>query len=483
VANRGEIAIRVIRAARELGIRTVAIYSDVDRHSAHVVLADEAYRIGRPPASKSYLLGSAIVDLAKRHEVDAIHPGYGFLSEREEFAQAVEDAGIIFVGPTPATIGAMGDKAEARRLISRAGVDVVPGSNGPVGTVDAAVREAAEIGYPVLLKAVSGGGGKGMRVVESPQELSRAFRAARREAEAAFGDGTIYVERYLARPRHVEVQILGDTHGNIVHLGERECSIQRRHQKLVEETPSPGMTPEQRDKLVQAALLAAGATAYRGAGTVEFLFDQEEFYFLEMNTRIQVEHPVTEMVTGVDLVQAQLRIAMGEKIPFNQRELRHFGHALECRITAEDPDFLPSTGRITHLTIPGGAGVRWDSGVQAGQEVTLHYDSLLGKLIVHAPTREEAIYRMQGALGELVVAGIETSIPFHRRLLADPNFRFGELSTHFLAENPHLTSSQHSKNANELAAMAASLLEVERAASGAYIRTAVETPIGWAKPY
>ncbi len=463
VANRGEIAVRIVRAARERGIRTVAVYSEADRLAPHVLLADEAYLIGPAPSAESYLKADRLIEVAKEAGADAIHPGYGFLAERAGFAKAVEDAGLVFVGPTSETISAMGDKTEARRRMTEAGVPIVPGLTEAVADPEAAVAAAEEIGYPVLLKAAAGGGGKGMRVVESSAELPRAFEAAAREALAAFGDGSVYLERYLGRPRHIEIQVLGDAHGNVVHLAERECSIQRRHQKLIEEAPSPVLTREERAAMGQAAVLAAQAVSYRGAGTIEFLYQDGEFFFLEMNTRIQVEHPVTELVTGIDLVDWQLRVASGEKLAFTQDDIRLSGHAIECRITSEDPahGFLPSTGTLTHLGIPTGPGVRWDGGVLEGSEVTLHYDPLLAKLIVHGSDRTHAIDRMSRALEELVVAGVETCADFHRKVMAEPEFRAGDLSIRYLEEHPELLAPEGSEEVLTAAAVAAALLEHE----------------------
>jgi acetyl-CoA carboxylase biotin carboxylase subunit len=472
VANRGEIALRVVRACRELGVRSVAVYSEADRLAPHVLEADEAHPVGPAPSSESYLRIDRLLEAAEASGAEAIHPGYGFLSEREVFARAVEEAGLAFVGPASATLAAMGDKTEARRRMQDAGVPIVPGLVEALPDPEAAVAAAAEIGYPILLKAAAGGGGKGMRVVRDEADLARAFEGAAREAMSAFGDGSVYLERFLDRPRHVEIQVLGDRHGTVLHLGERECSIQRRHQKLVEEAPSPVLSPEQRDAMGTAAVRAAEAVSYFGAGTVEFLYDEVEdaFYFLEMNTRIQVEHPVTEMVTGIDLVQWQIRIAAGERLPVVQEEVRLSGHAIECRITSEDPyrGFLPSTGRIDHLRVPGGPGVRWDGGIAEGTNVGLHYDPLLAKLITYAPTRDEAIRRMARALDELVVSGVETSAPFHRRLMDEPDFQAGRLSIRYLEEHPDLTDGPADERALEVVAVAAALLEEEaRSRSGA----------------
>ncbi len=465
VANRGEIALRILRACRELGIRSVAIYSDADRRAPHVMAADEAYRVGPPAPAESYLNVPAILEVAAKAGVQAIHPGYGFLSERAHFARAVEEAGLVFVGPSAETIAAMGDKTEARRRMRAAGVPIVPGLTDPVQDPEEAARAAEEVGYPLLIKASAGGGGKGMRVVGRPEELPRAFEAAQREALAAFGDGSLYLERFLEAPRHIEIQILGDRYGKVLHLGERECSIQRRHQKLIEEAPSPAVTPELRARMGAAAVRAAEAVAYVGAGTVEFLFQDGEFYFLEMNTRIQVEHPVTEYVYGVDLVHWQLRVAAGEPIPLGQDALQPSGHAIECRITSEDParDFLPSTGTISFLAVPGGPGVRWDGGIEVGTEVGLHYDPLLGKLVVHAPTREEAIRRMARALGELVVGGVDTCIPFHRQVMEEPDFQAGRLSIRYVEEHPDCLRAAPPEDVVLAAGLVAALLEEQEA--------------------
>jgi len=463
IANRGEIAVRLIRGARDLGIRTVAVFSEPDRLAPHVLEADEAYLLGPAPSAESYLRVDRLLEVAARAGADAIHPGYGFLSERAPFAQAVREAGLTFVGPSPETIAAMGDKTEARRRMQEAGVPIVPGLVDPVDDAEEALEAAGEIGFPVLLKAAAGGGGKGMRVVEAPGDLPRAFEAARREALAAFGDGSVYLERFLSRPRHVEIQILGDSHGNVVHLNERECSIQRRHQKLVEEAPSPVLTPELRDEMGMAAVRAAQAVQYVGAGTVEFLFQDGAFFFLEMNTRLQVEHPVTELTTGLDLVAWQLRIAGGEPLDFTQDDVGIDGHAIECRITSENPyrGFLPSTGVVSHLQVPTGPGVRWDGGFQEGFEISLHYDPLLAKLIVHAPDREAAIARMARALDELVVVGVDTSAPFHRSVMDEPDFVAGNLSIRYLEEHPDLADGQSEEAVLRAVAVAAALLEEE----------------------
>jgi acetyl-CoA carboxylase, biotin carboxylase subunit len=464
VANRGEIALRVIRAAHELGVRAVAVYSDADRLAPHVLAADEAYRIGPPPSSESYLRGDALIEAALRSGAQAIHPGYGFLSERAPFIQAVRDAGLVFVGPSPEAVIAMGDKTEARKRMIEAGVPVVPGTAQPLADAADARRAAAEIGYPVLLKAAAGGGGKGMRIVRTEAEIERAFDAAGSEAQAAFGDRAVYVERFLDGPRHIEIQLLADRHGNTIHLGERECSIQRRHQKLIEEAPSAVLTPAERAAMGEMAVAAARAVDYEGAGTVECLYQDGAFYFLEMNTRIQVEHPVTELVTGVDLVQWQLRIAAGEALPLRQEEVRFEGHAIECRITSEDPynAFLPSTGRIRNLVVPSGPGVRWDGGIVPGVEVGLYYDPMLAKLIVHAPTRIEAIDRMKRALLELRIEGVDTAVPFHLRVMDEPDFRAGRLDIRYLDTHEGLLAAEPDDGAVRVAALAAALLEEER---------------------
>jgi acetyl-CoA carboxylase biotin carboxylase subunit len=464
VANRGEIALRVIRAAHELGVQAVAVYSEPDRLSPHVLAADEAFCIGPAPSAQSYLRGDVLIDVAKRTGAEAIHPGYGFLSERAPFIQAVRDAGLTFIGPSPEAVTAMGDKTAARARVIAAGVPVVPGTKEALADAAEARRVAAEVGYPVLLKAAAGGGGKGMRVVRGEDEIERAFEAAGNEALAAFGDGSVYVEKFLEGPRHIEIQLLADRHGNTLHLGERECSIQRRHQKLIEEAPSAVLTPEERAAMGATAVAAAKAVGYEGAGTVEFLYQNGQFYFLEMNTRIQVEHPVTELVTGVDLVQWQIRVAAGEALPFTQDDVSFDGHAIECRITSEDPfnSFLPSTGRIAELTVPTGPGVRWDGGIAVGVEVGLSYDPMLAKLIVHAPSRIEAVERMKRALLELRVDGVDTSVPFHLRVMDEPDFRAGRLDIRYLETHDGLLAAGPSDEDVRVAALAAALLEEER---------------------
>ena len=441
IANRGEIAVRIIRACREAGLESVAVYSDADRTSRHVLLADRALRIGPPPATDSYLNIQALIAAARSAEADAIHPGYGFLSERAAFARACEEAGVTFIGPPAAVIDRMGSKVEARNLMIAAGVPVVPGLTPHDQSDDGVIAAARELGYPVLIKASAGGGGKGMRTVRSDSAAREAVGAARREAMAAFGDGMLYVERLIERPRHVEVQVLADNHGGVVHLFERECSVQRRHQKVIEESPSPALTPALRARMGDAAVSAARAADYRNAGTIEFLVEGEgdsaRFYFLEMNTRIQVEHPVTEAVTGIDLVRAQIEIAGGSTLPWTQRSLRQSGHAIECRVYAEDPanGFLPQAGSLTLYREPAGPGVRVDSGVVEGDEITVHYDPLLAKLTAHAETRDRAIARAVAALRAYPILGIRTNLPFLIAVLQHPSFAAGAVHTSFIEEH------------------------------------------------
>ena len=435
VANRGEIALRVIRACREMGIASVAVYSDADAKAPHVREADEAVHVGAAPSAESYLKGDRIIEAAQRVGAQAIHPGYGFLSEREWFARAVRDAGLVFIGPPPEAIAAMGSKTAARQLATAANVPIVPGTTEGLTDASEAKAIAERFGYPVLLKAAAGGGGKGMRVVREPKEMESALETARREARNAFGDDAVYVEKYIVGPRHVEIQVLGDQHGTMLSLNERECSVQRRHQKMIEEAPSVAVTPAIRRAMGETAVRAASAAGYYNAGTCEFLLDRDgNFYFLEMNTRLQVEHPVTELVTGIDLVQWQIRVAGGEKLPFRQEDIVPRGWAIECRITSEDPanGFLPSTGRVSYLHLPSGPGVRWDGGIEVGTEVGLYYDPMLAKLIVHAPTRETAIARMHRALLELTIEGLETSRDFHLRMMEDPEFKAGEIEIQWL---------------------------------------------------
>jgi acetyl-CoA carboxylase biotin carboxylase subunit len=434
IANRGEIALRVIRACKELGIRTVAVYSQADRESLHVRFADEDVCIGPPPARESYLNIPRIIAAAEITGADAIHPGYGFLAENAEFSEICERSEITFIGPTPQQIRLMGDKAAARRTMNEVGVPIVPGTDA-ISDPDEALAEARQIGFPVLIKAAAGGGGKGMRVAQDAGEFERQFTMARNEAAAAFNDDTVYIEKYLARPRHIEFQILGDQHGRVIHLGERDCSVQRRHQKLIEEAPSPALSPELRTRMGEAAVRGAKAIDYVGAGTIEMLLnDDESFYFMEMNTRIQVEHPVTEMCTGFDLVKEQIRAAAGLPLSIPDRAIYLRGHAIECRINAEDPSrsFAPSPGQITTFHPPGGPGVRVDTHVYAGYRVPPYYDSLLAKLIVHASTRTEAIARMRHSLTSFVVEGVHTTIPFLITVMDHPGFIAGEVDTKFL---------------------------------------------------
>lgn len=438
VANRGEIAVRVMRSCRELGIRTVAVFSEADRNSLHVRYADEAYCVGPAPSSESYLKGERIVQIAGKCGADAIHPGYGFLSENVEFARQCAEAGIIFIGPKPEAIHSMGDKITARQTMLKAGVPVVPGTEQKVTDADAVRRVVREIGLPIIIKASSGGGGKGMRLVRNDSEIISAVGMAQSEALSSFGDDTVYIEKYIESPHHIEFQILADTHGNVVHLFERECSIQRRHQKVVEETPSPFITDSLRDEMGRAAVAAARAVDYVGAGTVEFLVDSDRnFYFLEMNTRLQVEHPITESVTGVDLVKEQLRIASGLPLSFTQEQIVRNGHAIECRIVAEDPDngFMPSPGLIKHISEPSGLGVRIDGYAYKGYEIPIHYDPMISKLITWGRTRTEAIERMKRALFEYRITGVKTSIGFLKRIMEHPAFVKGAYNTHFIDEH------------------------------------------------
>jgi acetyl-CoA carboxylase, biotin carboxylase subunit len=434
IANRGEIACRIIWACKELDIKTVAVHSEADRDSLHVRFADEAVCIGPAPSSQSYLNIPAIIAAAEITDVDAIHPGYGFLAENAHFAEVCQECNIKFIGPSPNVIRSMGDKAEARRTMKAAGLPITPGSEGLIEDEEMALREAARIGYPVLIKATAGGGGRGMRVARNADELRSAYNTARAEAETAFKNSGVYLERYIGRPRHIEIQVLGDERGNIVHLGERECSIQRRHQKLIEESPSPAVSYELRAEMGRVAVKACQEVGYTNAGTIEFLLDENDnFYFMEMNTRIQVEHPVTEFVTVSDLVAAQIRVAAGEPLGFTQEGLIFVGHAIECRINAEDPDtFAPSPGRITTLNLPTGPGVRVDTAAYAGYFVPPYYDSLIAKVIVHSRTRERAIARMRRALEAMVVEGIKTTIPIHLKILSDPDFISGDFSTRFM---------------------------------------------------
>jgi acetyl-CoA carboxylase biotin carboxylase subunit len=437
IANRGEIALRILRTCREMGIATVAVHSTVDRNALHVQLADEAVCVGEAPSSRSYLNIPNILAAATSRGADAIHPGYGFLAENANFAEICQAHSITFVGPSPESIRAMGDKSTAKHTMQRVGVPTIPGSEGLLDTPEAAARLAEAMGYPVMIKATAGGGGRGMRLVPSADQLESLFKAAQGEAEAAFGNPGLYMEKFIDRPRHVEVQILADRHGNVVHLGERDCSVQRRHQKLLEEAPSPGLSADLRQRMGDAAVSAARSIGYEGAGTVEFLLDRSgHFYFMEMNTRIQVEHPVTEMVTGIDLIAEQLRIAGGEPISVRQDEIHIHGHAIECRINAEDPshNFRPAPGRITGWLPPGGPGVRVDSHVYTGYEIPPFYDSLIGKLIVWGIDRDAALRRLRRALSECAITGIPTTIDFHLALLDRPEFQRGEIHTKFVEQ-------------------------------------------------
>ena len=434
IANRGEIALRILRACRELGIKTVAVHSAADRGLKHVRLADESVCIGPADSSQSYLNIPALISAAEVTDAVAIHPGYGFLSENADFAERVEESGFIFIGPRPETIRMMGDKISAIEAMKASGVPCVPGSGGPLGEdTDETLRLARQIGYPVIIKAAGGGGGRGMRVVNSEATLLHAIALTKVEAGNAFGNDTVYMEKFLENPRHIEFQIIADTHGNAIHLGERDCSMQRRHQKVIEEAPAPGLSNKLRNKMGEICAEACRRIGYRGAGTFEFLYENGEFYFIEMNTRLQVEHPVTEMITGVDLVKEQLRVAGGEKLSYKQDDIRINGHAVECRINAEDPDnFMPSPGTISSYHAPGGPGVRVDSHIYSGYVVPPYYDSMIGKLITHGATRASALARMATALDELVVDGIKTNIPLHRRLVRDAAFREGGTSIHYL---------------------------------------------------
>ena len=434
IANRGEIALRIVRACQALGIRTVAVHSTVDRNLKHVAMADESVCIGPGPSAESYLNMARIIAAAEVTDAQAIHPGYGFLSENADFAERVEQSGFIFIGPRAETIRLMGDKVEAIRAMKAAGVPCVPGSGGPLGDdIVTNTKIAREIGYPVIIKAAGGGGGRGMRVVHAEGALKSAIETTKSEAKAAFGNGEVYMEKYLENPRHVEIQVLADGQGNAIHLGERDCSMQRRHQKVVEEAPAPGITPELRAQIGKVCVDACIRIGYRGAGTFEFLFEGGRFYFIEMNTRIQVEHPVTEMVTGIDLVAEQLRIAAGQKLSIKQEDVVLTGHAIECRINAEDPEtFMPHPGGITAFHPPGGPGVRVDTHIYAGYKVPPNYDSMIGKLIVHGPDRETAIERMRVALNETVIEGIKTNIPLQQRIMRDKGFQAGGQNIHYL---------------------------------------------------
>ncbi len=480
VANRGEIALRVIRACHEEGIEAVAVYSESDRLNPHVKAADAAFELGPPPAKDSYLNVDRILAAAKRAGADAVHPGYGFLAEQAHFAEAVGKAGLVFLGPPPSAIQKMGEKTQARRIMAQARVPIIPGTTESCRDADAAVDAAESIGFPVLIKAAAGGGGKGMRVARTSEEVRKGFAQAVSEATSAFGDGSVYLERFIERPRHIEIQVLGDRHGTVIHLGERECSIQRRHQKLVEESPSPAVDERLRSKMGEAAVTAARSVGYESAGTVEFLLAPTgEFFFLEMNTRLQVEHPVTELVYGVDIVREQLRIAAGEPLAISEEALAPRGHAIECRITAEDPfaNFLPATGRVEYFHAPTGPGVRWDGGIETGSEIGLFYDSLLGKLIVWGESRDRAIRRMRRALDELQIIGLPTSQPFHRRVMDDDQFRLGRYDIGYVERvGDTLLQRELSEIDIEHVAVAAALAEDE--ARGASVSLVQQRPTG-----
>lgn len=433
IANRGEIALRVHRACKEMGISTVAVYSEADRHAMHVRLADESVCIGPNSATDSYLNIPAIISACEITDADAVHPGYGFLSENARFAEIVEAHGMAFIGPTAEHIRIMGDKITAKDTVKAAGIPVVPGSDGGVENYDEAKKVAEKVGFPLLVKAAAGGGGRGMRLAETPDKLKSALEAAQQEAIAAFGDGAVYLERYLTGPRHIEIQVLADTHGNVVHLGERDCSLQRRNQKILEEAPSPTLTAKERAKIGMIVAKAIKKIGYRGAGTIEFLYEKGEFFFIEMNTRLQVEHPVTEEITGIDLVREQIRVAAGLPLNYKQKDVQFKGHAIECRINAENPKtFAPSPGKVVDFYAPGGMNTRLDSALYSGYSVPPYYDSLIGKLIVWGNTREGAILRLRRALGEMVITGIETTKPLHEALIDDPEFQKGEYNIHWL---------------------------------------------------
>ena len=474
IANRGEIAVRVLRACRELGIKTVAVYSEADRQAMHVRYATEAYLIGPAPSRESYLRGDKIIEVALKSGAGAIHPGYGFLAENAEFAQAVEDAGLEFIGPKPFAISSMGDKAIARKTMMEAGVPVVPGTKGTDRLSDEELLKLApDVGFPLLIKATAGGGGKGMREVTSIEEMPAALASARGEAKSAFGEDNVYLEKLLLGARHIEIQILADKFGNVIHLNERECSLQRRHQKLLEEAPSPVMDEDLRQRMGEVAVQAAKAVNYESAGTIECLVDKDKnFYFLEMNTRLQVEHPITELVTGVDIVKEQIRIARGRKLSFKQKDIKINGAAIECRVNAEDPynNFMPSTGLISHVVLPSGPGVRIDTGVYSGFEISPYYDSMISKLIVWGDTRAQAILRMRRALEEYKVVGVRTNIPFHQTMMDSHRFMGGQYDTRFVEEEFDMTEIGEGKEAlPEIAAIIATLVKREQEERSAQI--------------
>ncbi|HEY0429340.1 MAG TPA: acetyl-CoA carboxylase biotin carboxylase subunit [Pyrinomonadaceae bacterium] len=486
IANRGEIACRVIRACREMKIATIAVYSEADKDALHVRMADEAYFIGAPPSSESYLRWEKIIEVAKKSGAEAIHPGYGFLSENADFVRHVSDEGITFIGPSPEAMEAMGGKMSARKIAIKAGVPVVPGTTEPLESAEEALEIAKKFGFPVMLKASAGGGGKGMRLVEREEDLKNALEASQSEALASFSDASVYVEKAIVRPRHIEIQIFSDKHGNHVHLGERECSIQRRHQKVVEECPSPINDAELRQKMGECAVMVARAVDYVGAGTVEFLVSDldKSFYFLEMNTRLQVEHPVTELVTGIDLVREQINVAWGEKLSFTQDEITWDGHAIECRVYAEDPDnnFLPSPGRITRLKVPQGSGVRDDGGIYEGSEISIYYDPMISKFATYGRTRAEAIDRMRRALAEYEVGGIKTTLPFFREIVEDEEFIEGKLDTSFIQRfNERKKKKETGETERDLALIASALaFGGEQKASPNQTEAKTETASRWA---
>jgi len=476
IANRGEIAVRILRACRELGLETVAVYSNADRQAMHVRHADEAYLLGPAPSRDSYLRGDKILEIAKQSGAGAIHPGYGFLAERADFAHAVLDAGLAFIGPNPSSIAAMGDKGVARATVTAAGVPVVPGTEGEGSLSDEElIKLAPEIGFPLLIKATAGGGGKGMREVRAIEEMPDLLNSARREAEAAFGDGNVYLEKLVEGARHIEIQILADTHGNVIHLGERECSLQRRHQKLLEEAPSPfvGDDEELRQRMGAVAVKAAQSVEYVNAGTIEFLVDKDKnFYFLEMNTRLQVEHPITEAVTGVDIVKEQIRIARGRPLRLTQDDIQMKGWAIECRINAEDPycDFMPSTGKITHSLLPTGPGVRVDTGVYPGFEISPYYDSLISKLIVFGETRAEVILRMRRALEEYKIVGVRTNIPFHQNMMDSLRYMAGQFDTQFVEQRFSMEAADRGRETYpHIAAIMATLVAHQQTQRSAHV--------------
>lgn len=483
VANRGEIAVRVMRSCREMGILSVAVYSEADRTSMHVRYADQAYFIGPSPSSESYLKIEKIIEVAKLAKVDAIHPGYGFLSENAAFSKRCQEEGIIFIGPAPEVISTMGDKITARKTMIKHGIPVVPGTEEPVTDDTKAIEKIKEIGLPVMVKALAGGGGKGMRLIENANEIIEGLRAARSEAKAAFGDDAVYIEKYISSPHHIEFQILGDMHGKVIHLCERECSVQRRHQKVIEETPSPLMTEELRKKMGEHAVAAAKAVNYYGAGTIEFLVDNNlNYYFLEMNTRLQVEHPITERVTGYDLVKQQILIAEGKHLEIEQKDVFQFGHAIECRIYAEDTDnnFMPSPGLITHISEPMGTGVRTDGYMYEGYEIPIYYDPMISKLIVWARTRSEAIDRMRRALYEYKITGVKTSIKFLERIMECPDFKEGTYDTHFIKNNEEfLLAPDEAKKRFEDLAIVAAFLDYQKKLSNSQLGSSNCKPSNW----